>query len=786
MPEDLFMLDLFRTEARTHAEALSLGLVALESAEDMASLPPERIEPLMRAAHSIKGAARIVGLDRVVTLAHEMEDMLVAAQKGRLALTPGRVDVLLTAVDIFSRLAESEAAGIPSRLAELEPEIAALLTRLADPRELAAPPSPAAPASSAQPAPGEPAPKTEAPAQATREVQPAVPTETQKPVSPADPAQTPASGPAPQDGMVRVSTRNLDRIMAFAGEYLIESARLANFSRSLSGLKDSHRALALALERLDEGSTPCDGPVAPQKGQTSITAGAKEASARCTAILAELMVDFESYSRRADNLVDRLYNEVVQSRMRPFSEGCAAFPRTVRDLARSLGKKIRLDLTGQDTRVDRDILEKLEAPLNHILRNAVDHGLESPAERLAAGKPETGTIKLSARHRAGLLTITAADDGQGVDLTRIRAKVAERGLAGSEMAERMQPAELMEFLFLPGFSTALALTEISGRGVGLDVVHSTIQAVGGTVRIESEPGQGTTFVLQLPITLSVLRTLLVEVAGHPYAVPLSRIDRIDAVPIQDILIVEDRQYLPYEGQNIGLVSAAQILDFPVRPLSETLSIMVISDRLSRHALAVDRFLGEEDLVVRPLDPRLGKVPDVQAVARLVDGSPVFILDVDDLVRSVDNLLQGGRLKKLEEAKASRDRAPKRILVVDDSLTVREVERKLLETQGYSVDTAVDGMDGLNAALAATYDLIITDVDMPRLNGVELIRRIRGDTALASLPVLIVSYKDREEDRLLGLEAGADAYLTKSSFDDRTLLTAVADLIGPALDREEGP
>jgi two-component system sensor histidine kinase and response regulator WspE len=786
MAEDLFMLDLFRTEARTHAESLSQGLVALESETDVAALPPERIEPLMRAAHSIKGAARIVGLDRAVTLAHEMEDILVAAQKGKLVLTPARVDVLLSAVDVFSRLAQSEATGMVARLAELEPDIAALLPALAAlPLTPDAPPEAKAPAEPSAPPPSPEAVAAQATPQApallpepTPEPAPtAAPTAAQAPVqgspAPAAPPQPQAQpgGPAQHDGMVRVSTRNLDRIMAFAGEYLIESAHLVDFTRGLHALKDGHRALSKAL----------DGLLEAREGEGRVV---REAAARCAAQLAGLMSGFEAYSRRADNLVDRLYNEVVQSRMRPFSEGCAPFPRTVRDLARSLGKKARLEMRGQDTRVDRDILERLEAPLNHILRNAVDHGLETPAERLAAGKSEAGTIHLNARHQAGMLTITISDDGRGVDLAVIRDKVAERGLAGPEMAARMQPAELLEFLFLPGFSTARSLTEISGRGVGLDVVHAMVQEVGGTVRIESEAGRGSTFVLELPITLSVLRTLLVEVAGHPYAVPLTRIDRIDSVPLADIQVVEDRQYLPYEGQNIGLVSAAQILDFPVRPFSEHVDIVVVSDRMSRHALAVDRFLGEESVVVRPLDPRLGKVPDVQAVARLVDGSPVFILDVEDLVRSVDNLLLGGRLKKLEEETARKDVRPKRVLVVDDSLTVREVERKLLETKGYVVDTAVDGMDGLNAALAAPYDLVITDVDMPRLNGIELVKRLRSDQGLASLPVLIVSYKDREEDRLLGLEAGADAYLTKSSFDDRSLLAVVMELIGPALDTEE--
>jgi two-component system sensor histidine kinase and response regulator WspE len=464
--------------------------------------------------------------------------------------------------------------------------------------------------------------------------------------------------------------------------------------------------------------------------------------------------------------------------MQPFSDGMHGFSRLVRDMSRELEKKVRFEVLGTATPVDRDILEKLEAPLSHLIRNALDHGLETPAEREQAGKKPEGKITVEARHVAGMLNITVRDDGRGISLPRLKAKIVEKGLASAEMAESLTKAELLEFLFLPGFSTAKKISEISGRGVGLDVVFSMAQEVGGSVRVDSEEGEGTRFLLLLPLTLSVLRTLLVEIDAEKYAMPLTRIDRILRVSHEELHVVEDRQFYALNGENIGIVDARQLFQRSERKSGPALChLLVFSDRLSRFGLVVDRFLGQQDLVVHPLDGRLGKISNISAGAILEDGSPVLILDVDDLVRSIDNLLGHGRLRKVGAARVEAASGRKRILVVDDSLTVREVERKLLETHGYEVSVAVDGMDGWNRLQGGPFDMVVSDIDMPRMNGIELVRKIKADPLLKGLPVMIVSYKDREEDRLKGLEAGANYYLTKSSFHDETLLKAVRDLIG---------
>jgi len=413
------------------------------------------------------------------------------------------------------------------------------------------------------------------------------------------------------------------------------------------------------------------------------------------------------------------------------------------------------------------------------LRNAVDHGCETPEQRQLASKSPEGTILLEARHSAGTLLVTVTDDGGGVQLERVRERVLKQKLASPAVAEQLTKAELLEFLFLPGFTLKDTVTEISGRGVGLDVVQNMVRSVRGNLRISTQPGRGLRVQLQLPLTLSVLRALLVEVAGEPYAFPLAQITRALRLQREGIETLENRPHFRFDGQQVGLLAAHQVFDCgPPKPAGNDLPVVVLGDRNARYGLVVDRFLGERELVVQPLDGRLGKVKDISAAALMEDGAPVLIVDVDDMVRSIEKLLSEGLLTQVQRGGLElTDRKQKRILVVDDSLTVRELVRKLLANRGYLADVAVDGMDGWNAVRASHYDLVITDVDMPRLDGIELAALIKKDPQLKSLPVMIVSYKDREEDRLRGLEAGADYYITKDSFHDEALLQAVVDLIG---------
>ncbi|MFA7388601.1 MAG: hybrid sensor histidine kinase/response regulator, partial [Thiohalobacteraceae bacterium] len=597
--------------------------------------------------------------------------------------------------------------------------------------------------------------------------------------APQEPKPPTVTAPAKShgDSAIRVSAESLNRLMGLAGEVQVEARWLRPYADALVHFKHRHTELISLLDKLRDAleTTHID------EYARNLLNDAQHKATNCRQLLGERLSELDEFDRRSHNLASRLNREVIASRMRPFADGVHGFQRMVRDLARVLNKQVQLEIRGLATQVDRDILERIEAPLNHLVRNALDHGIESAEERRAAGKPEQALIRLEALHSAGMLSIIVEDDGRGMDLDRLREKIVARKLVSQDMAQELSEAELTDFLFLPGFSTREQVTEISGRGVGLNVVHSVVQEMHGIVHATARAGKGMRFHLQLPLTLSVMRSLLVEVAGEPYAFPLAQIHRTLKLPRCAIELMEGRQYFTLGNQHIGLVAANQVLNLEGEPpADEEVCIVVLGERLERYGLVVDRFLGERGLVVQQLDKRLGKVKDISAAAILENGDPCLIIDVDDLLRSVDILIAGGRLDKIRrDGDAPKKRAAKRVLVVDDSITVREVERNMLANRGYFVEVAVDGMDGWNAVRTGHYDLIISDVDMPRMNGFELVELIKKDAQLKSLPVMIVSYKDRDEDRRRGLEVGADYYLTKGSFHDETLLDAVADLIGPA-------
>jgi two-component system sensor histidine kinase and response regulator WspE len=731
------LMDLFRSEADGQTALLTEGLLALEGEAEPS---PAALESLMRAAHSLKGAARIVGLDAAVRIAHALEDNFVAAQRGEFLIQTSHVDVLLKAVDLLAQIAllseESSAAWQEENEGMVAWTVEALQGLRTDPEpvEVLAEPFPEPNVSANVPLPDP------EPGESGKASLPDPPIE--EPRRDATPAAPEAPG-----RVVRVSAESLSRLMGLAGESLVQARQLRPFVEALVTLRSRQAALIETLQTIEERRASNSGHL------DELLARAK----------AEAIRGMEGLNRETEAFDD--------------------YARRVREVSRELGKKVRFEVKGENTGVDRDILDKLEAPLNHLIRNALDHAIEAPEERHAAGKETTGLIRLEARHSAGMLQITVSDDGRGVDPARLRDKIVRKGLVSSEMAGRLTEAELLEFLFLPGFSTKETVSEISGRGVGLDVVQDMVRSVGGLVRVTSKLGRGTRFTLQLPITMSVIRALLVKISGEPYAFPLNRIDRIVRVPGDEVRRLEGRPHFLMDDQLVGLIDAVQVLELPGSvEIGEPMSVVVVSDRGSRFGMIVDEFLGERDLEVRPLDPRLGKPPDINSASVLDDGWPVLIVDVEDLVRSIDNLLGGKRLKSPASAIAAASKARKparRILVVDDSITVRELERQLLESRGYAVDVAVDGVDGWNAVREGDYHLVISDVDMPRMDGIALVRSIKQDPRLKSIPVVIVSYKDREEDRMKGLDAGADGYLTKSSFHDRTFLDAVADLIGEA-------
>jgi two-component system sensor histidine kinase and response regulator WspE len=762
---DAGLLSLFLEEAREHTANLSHGLVELEHNTANA----QAIEPLMRAAHSLKGAARVVGLDYCVDVAHQSEEVLVRAQHGKLSLDQNSIDILLAASDYLAGAAESLQGNSNQWQINNEPTRLALLSSLqsilqGEPHQADFAKLTSLSATESNTAPV-----------AARSENIAVETVA---TSETPPKAEPLKVNDDSGSVVRVSAKSLSRLMNLAGESLVEARWLQPFANSLQALKRRQDQATLALEDLQQQLGETHPQVLAQLQH------AKRDLAECRHMLADRIGEFEEHARQSDNLNSRLYDEVIASRMRPFGDLAKGLPRLVRDTARRLNKQVHIEVQGDQTPVDRDILERLEAPLQHLLRNAIDHGLESPEERTAVGKSPIGHLRVEAHHHSGMLYLRVSDDGRGISAEKLRRKIVDKGLVSPEMAKQLSEAELLEFIFLPGFSMADKLTEVSGRGVGLDVVHHLVQSVGGAARTHTKLGEGTTFSLQLPITLSVLRAVLVTINGEPYAFPHNRTERLLRLPFGEIKSLEGRQFFVDNGNNIGLVRAQQLLELSQASadseLEKTaeLAVVLVKGEEKSFGITVDAFQGELDLVVRPLDQRLGRIPNLSASAILDNGNPVLILDVEDLLRSIDQILAQGKLQRsVHLRRDSLADTRKKILVVDDSITVRELQRQLLMQRGYVVDVAVDGLDGLEMARLGRYDLIVSDIDMPRMNGLEMIRVLRTELRTESTPIIVVSYKGRDEDRQKGMQVGANYYLTKSSFQDDSYLDAVHDLIG---------
>lgn len=743
--------ELFRQECDLHCAALSDGLLLLEREPDR----PDQLDVLdkmMRGAHSLKGAARAVGLDAAVSLAHAVEDQLERARHGRLRIGPDLIDALLAASDLLKRYgtAASASMGLPDdtvvracgeRITRIGLDSAMPSAGQARPAAWQAPPSPSSSESAL----------------------------------PDDTRVSPTATAADEGRVLRIRATQLSRLVALSGELVVQSRQTHALAAGQQRMREKQLALADLLDTLQQMAAT--QPLAP-----AIRGRIQESRLRLNDLrvaASQWAEQFDAHALREEDLSLRLYREAIDSRMRPVADGLANFPRLVHDLGRRLGKQAVLTVSGEHHRIDRDILERIEAPLNHLLRNALDHGLEKPAVRRALGKPERGDVRLSIRPLAGSLEITVSDDGAGIDINKVRARLGAMGPDQAAVSSHLSEDRLLDYLFVSGFSTAEQVTEISGRGVGLAVVRSVMRDIGGAVQVETREHAGALFRMRVPISRSVLRVVVVSIAGDPYAFPMDRVERLLRVDPHAVCFAEKLPYLLLDNHTVPLVPASEVLDLgPATEEARRVDVVVVREFGERLGFTVDAVLAEQDLVLVPLDARLGRVPHLSAAGVLPDGRPVLVVDAEDMARSV---LQAQDKPSSLGATLARPRStrPLRVLVVDDSSTIREMERTLLAGAGYHVTTATNGMEAWHSLRQNDFQLVVTDVDMPLLDGLDLIRSIRGDERLRELPVIVVSYRASAEDRQGGLQAGANVYLTKAEYNDDMLLESVATLIGQA-------
>jgi two-component system chemotaxis sensor kinase CheA len=477
--------------------------------------------------------------------------------------------------------------------------------------------------------------------------------------------------------------------------------------------------------------------------------------------------------RELSRVLGDLQQRTLRARMVPFATIVEPLRRATRDLARSLGKAVELDLRGQETELDRSVLEQVTDPLLHLVRNAIDHGLEAPAEREAAGKPPTGTVRVHAMQLGSEVVVTVADDGRGIDVGRVREQASK---AGDDL-EGVDDDEALYAIFRSGLSTASSVSQVSGRGVGLDVVRASLEAVRGQVEVRTEPGGGSEFRVSVPISMAVLPCLLVEAAGQRYGIPMHSVVTTEAAGWTEAS-VEGRPVIRVRDQVLPVSSLAATLGTGEAAAGPA---VVVASLTRRHAFQVDALLGQREVVLKDLGRLLPRVDLLGGASVEPDGAILLVLDASGLVERARRTapVAGVPVPSGTPARQAPPVAHASILVVDDAPVVRELERSILERAGYQVRTAADGQEALAMLAAAPGDLVITDVDMPRCNGFELTSAIRAEPELAGLPVVILTSKADDADHRRGLDAGADAYVVKSAFDEQALLDVVARLLGGA-------
>lgn len=716
--DDPELLATFRAEVEERVASLQAGLLALEAHPS----PRQVVASLFRDAHTVKGSARMLGLTEVLAVAHSAEDLLGALRDGRLAVRRDLVDLLLASCD-----------GIAGALPGVDDPIPDdHLHALADAMQRAL----------------------------GGEEPVAVPIWT-PPVMDDDEAVDDALRRGGDS--VRVTTAKVYELIDTVGEAELDARRLERASATIDAIvSDTSRWLRTLRESL--AGVDLDDDTA--QALTRLLA-ADDQMVAATRDLHELADD-------AQRRLAQVRDGAMGLAMVPVRRVVAGLPRVVRDLAADTGKDVRLVIQGEDVELDKQVLDGVSDALKHLVVNAVDHGCESPAERVTAGKPAQSTVTVTARAAGGTVVIEVADDGSGIDDDKLRATAIDRGVLLPDSA--LSGQALHSVLFMPGFTTADEVTETSGRGIGLDVVRSAVEGLGGLVELRTGP-TGTTFALTLPVTLGVLRCLMARLGGERFALPVPGI--VESLSLKNAIVhsLAGNPVVVRHGETLPLLDLAAALGLDAQRTPTAAVVVRHGDR--QVAWAVDALDGERELVVKDLGAFIGRPPVISGATIDGDGSVVCLVDLRELAD--ESKPRGPSSYAATFSAPDRSEAPKqrrpRVLVVEDSVGVRELERAILESAGYDVTTAVDGTDGAARLGDDPADLVLSDVEMPGMDGYALTRTIRRTRGWEQVPVVIMTSRGSDDDQRAGLDAGASAYLLKTEFDQEQLVETVRRLVG---------
>jgi two-component system chemotaxis sensor kinase CheA len=718
------LLAAFAGELRDNIRILERDLLAIEQEADPTKVP-SIVATLFRSAHSLKGAARAVNLEAIEATCHRMEEIFADVRDGREQLNTPKIQALLKIIDALKdgeiRVRENRTFA-DSPLLDL---IQALKPTTAVGSDNDSP----LPTSASWPTSTPPA-SAIAPREAVEE-----------------------STHLPSDNTLRVPGEKLDRLIARSGDLLVASRRMQMRIESLEMLQDFARLLRpRALHRTPGTKRTHENFKKFEKDLQSIV----RAKVNDRKILDESLTALDS--------------ELRNMRMMPFGQACDGLDRVVRDVARSTGKNVALRIEGREIQMDRAILDGLQDPLRHLVRNAIDHGIESPADRSAARKPAQASLTVRAELKGAMVEVSVRDDGRGLDFAAIRARAKTQKLSTGD-----DERELSRAIFLSGFSTTTEVTRISGRGVGLDVVKTKVEEMRGAIEVESAAGRETTFILTLPLTLTTIRGLIVRSGGQTFALDASAVEQLLRIEPSQLRIADGNYVLPQPAGPIQVASLAATLGLgtPEPGVAARIPAVILTYGQRRAAFLVDELVAEQEIVIQGLGPRLTRVRHFSGATILADGSLAPILNALDLL---DDVLHGESARATPIGETPIRRARKRLIVADDSVTTRILEKNILEAAGYEVVVAVDGADAWRLVQETHPDLVVSDVEMPNMDGFLLTQMIRSSKQYRDVPVILVTGLANDQDRKRGMEAGADAYIVKSTFDQRVLLETIEQII----------
>ncbi len=771
---DAFMkrlLSTFKVEADEHLKKITAGLIDLEK-----DLKPQVkagiIETVFREAHSLKGAARAVNRSDMESICQSLESVFSGLKRREIDLSPPLFDTLHRSVDMLTAITLSppeeavagagEISGIKEKLAEAA--VGEIGAKQAVPSDRPAPRN--------EPQPSEPETFPRGPALPDRETDETA--QTQKKAM-----STVRISMEKLDSLLRQSEEMLSLKLA-ADRHLEDQIDLAH----LFGLWDKQWAkiypIICEYRRVQEKNDKQGGKRRQDDVRFARLLEFGEQTHDNMKILASRLVELR---RRSDHdryatglMVDNLLGDVKQILMLPFSTLFEAFPKLLRDLSRDQGKDVELAISGGEIEIDRRILEEMRIVFIHLLRNTIDHGIEKPEARKKNGKPPRGIVRIVAsRSESNRVEIFLSDDGGGIDLGSLKEAALKRGIVSPEEARNLTEQDVLSLVFQSGVSTSPIITDISGRGLGLAIVREKIEKLGGRVAIETDRHTGTVIRMTLPLTVATFRGVLVTAAERPFIIPTTDVERTVRIKREEIRTVENRETFSLEGIAIPLVKLSDVLDLSERDDEPpVITVLILESQGKRIGFRVDEVLTEQEILIKSMSRPLSRVRNIAAATILGSGKVVPVLNVSDLVKSA--AVSVARSVKPEAPQAGGKAAPKTILVVEDSITSRMLLKNILETSGYRVKTAVDGIDAISQLKTEKFDAVVSDVDMPRMNGFNLTEKIREDKKIAELPVVLVTALGSREDRERGIDVGANAYIVKSSFDQSNLLETLRRFI----------